>query len=94
MKIKVLGPGCINCEKLYQTTIDALAELKLAADVEKVSNLQEIQKYIVMTPGLVVDEKVVHQGKPLPDKTRLKSYCRRSWHSLIHIIKEIQNGQR
>jgi len=72
MKIKILGPGCMNCEILYKTTIDALAELKLTADVEKVSDLREIQKYIMMTPGLVVDEKVVHQGKPLPDKNKVK----------------------
>lgn len=72
MKIKILGPGCMNCEKLFQTTIDALAELNIAADVEKVSDLREIQKYIMMTPGLVVDEKVVHQGKPLPDKEKVK----------------------
>ena len=72
MKIKVLGPGCINCEKLYQNTIDTLAELDLAADVEKVTDLREIQKYVMMTPGLVVDEKVVHQGKPLPDKKKVK----------------------
>lgn len=72
MKIKILGPGCMNCEKLYQNTIDVLAELNLAADVEKVTDLNEIRKYVMMTPGLVVDEKVVHQGKPLPDKDGLK----------------------
>jgi len=72
MKIKILGPGCMNCEKLYQTTREALTELKLEAELEKVSDLREIQKYIMMTPGLVVDEKVVHQGKPLPDKEKVK----------------------
>jgi len=72
MKIKILGPGCMNCEKLFHTTLDALSELNLKADVEKVSDLREIQKYIMMTPGLVVDEKVVHQGKPLPDKEKVK----------------------
>ena len=72
MKIKILGPGCLNCEKLYETTQSAVAELKLEAELEKVSDLREIQKYIMMTPGLVVDEKVVHQGKPLPDKEKVK----------------------
>jgi small redox-active disulfide protein 2 len=72
MKIKILGPGCLNCEKLYETTKSAVAELKLEAELEKVSDLREIQKYIMMTPGLVVDEKVVHQGKPLPDKEKVK----------------------
>lgn len=78
MKIKILGPGCMNCEKLFQTTIDALAELNLAADVEKVTDLREIQKYVMMTPGLVVDEKVVHQGKPLPGKEKAKKLIRES----------------
>jgi hypothetical protein len=62
----------MNCEKLYETTKSAVAELKLEAELEKVSDLREIQKYIMMTPGLVVDEKVVHQGKPLPDKEKVK----------------------
>jgi len=72
MKIKILGPGCMNCEKLYQTAREALAELKLEAELEKISDLREIQKYVMMTPGLVVDEKVLHQGKPLPDKEKVK----------------------
>ena len=78
MKIKVLGPGCMNCEKLYEHTIDAVAELDLVADVEKVTDIREIQKYVMMTPGLVVEEKVIHQGKPLPGKEKVKKLIQES----------------
>jgi small redox-active disulfide protein 2 len=63
MTIKVLGPGCVNCKTLERRTHEALDELKLQADVEKVQDYQEIAAFGVMrTPGLVIDGKVVSQG--------------------------------
>lgn len=66
MKIKVLGPGCKNCVTLTDNTKAALAELGLEAEIEKVTDFAEIAKYgIMLTPGLVIDEKVVSYGKVL-----------------------------
>ena len=66
MKIKVLGPGCANCQNLEKATRQALTDLGLEASVEKVTDYAEIAGYGVMsTPGLVVDEKVVSTGKVL-----------------------------
>jgi small redox-active disulfide protein 2 len=63
MLIKILGPGCKNCENLEQRTREAVDRLGLDATIEKVTDYGEIAGYGVMkTPGLVVDEKVVVSG--------------------------------
>jgi len=71
MRIKVLGPGCMNCKTLEKRTYEALQQLDGAdASVEKVEDVQKIISYGVMrTPGLVIDEKVVWQGSVPPVET-------------------------
>ncbi|HHU76144.1 MAG TPA: thioredoxin family protein [Firmicutes bacterium] len=64
MKIKILGTGCMKCRKLEQETANALVELGLAADIEKVTELDKILQYdVMMTPGLVINEKVKVFGR-------------------------------
>ena len=66
MKIKILGSGCLNCKILEANTKKALEELKIKADVEKVTDIAKIMEYGVMsTPALVVNEKVVSYGRLL-----------------------------
>ncbi len=73
MKIKVLGPGCKNCENLADNTKAALKEMGLEAEIEKVTDFAEIAGYgILSTPGLVVDDKVVFSGKVLKPKDIVK----------------------
>ena len=76
MNIKVLGPGCMNCKKLLETTEAAVKELTVDAEVEYVTDMEEIQKYVMMTPGLVINEKLAHQGKPLPNLDKIKALIR------------------
>lgn len=64
MKIEVLGTGCPKCMSVEQNVKKALAELALQADVQKVTDIQQIiQKGVMSTPALVIDGKVVLQGK-------------------------------
>ena len=76
MKIKVLGPGCANCQELEKRVKKALEELKIEAEVEKVTDYAEIGKYIMMMPGIVIDEKVKHSGKPLPRIEQIKDWIK------------------
>jgi small redox-active disulfide protein 2 len=63
MNIKILGPGCARCHELDKMTREIVNELGLDADVEYVKDLNEIIKYgILITPGLVVNGKVVCSG--------------------------------
>jgi len=78
MNIKVLGPGCANCKKLLETTETAVKESGVDADVVYVTDMAEIQKYIMMTPGLVIDEKIAHQGKPLPNVDKIKALIQKA----------------
>ncbi len=71
MEIKVLGPGCARCLKLYEETRAALAEAGVAASLSKVERLDEIMAYrVLMTPALVVDGEVKCAGR-LPSRPEL-----------------------
>jgi len=66
LEVKILGPGCPRCRGLEQATMAALAELKIAADLQHVTNVAEIARYRVFaTPALVINGKVVSSGRVL-----------------------------
>jgi small redox-active disulfide protein 2 len=66
MIVKILGTGCSKCRGLEKETINALAELNIAADVQKVTKMEEIMQYdVMMTPALVINGKVKSAGKVL-----------------------------
>lgn len=68
MKIQVLGPGCRNCEVLYQNVIKALemAGFKDSVCVEKVKDPRYFLKMgVFTTPGLVIDGEVVSTARAL-----------------------------
>lgn len=66
MVIKVLGSGCRNCATLEENVRKAVSEMGITAEVVKVTDIQEIVSYgVISMPALVVDEKVVSYGKVL-----------------------------
>ena len=76
MEIKVLGPGCARCQSLEKTVKDVVASLKLDIKVEEVKDMKQIMQYpILMTPGLVINGKVVMSGK-VPSKAEVERYIR------------------
>ena len=74
LHIKVLGPGCPNCKRVESLAKAAVAELGADATFQKVTNIQEIMTYpIITTPGLVINEKVVCSGR-VPTKAEVVSW--------------------
>jgi len=60
---KVLGGGCNNCKITFKLITDIADELGKTIEIEKVEDIQDIMAYDVMsTPGVVIDENVVHRG--------------------------------
>lgn len=64
MEIKILGTGCPKCKKLTEATELAAKEIGLNYNLEKVTDLEKIMSYSVMsTPALVVDGVVKVAGR-------------------------------
>lgn len=73
MEIKVLGPGCANCTKLYEICEATVKDLGLEQSVQKVTDMLQISMAGVMsTPGLVINGKLKHSGKPLPTAEKVR----------------------
>jgi len=64
MKIQVFGPGCANCRALEQRARRAAEELGVAAEFEKITEIDSmIAAGIVRTPGLAIEGELVSQGR-------------------------------
>lgn len=73
MNIKVLGEGCEQCDQLYENTKQAVTELGIPAEIEKVEDLIEIVKLGVLTaPSVMVDGKLIISGQTASVKTIIK----------------------
>jgi small redox-active disulfide protein 2 len=74
MEIKVLGPGCPKCGEVEKRVKLALAELNVAAGVEKVTDIETMMSYgILATPGLVINGKVKCAGR-IPRLEEIKAW--------------------
>ncbi len=63
-RVQVLGPGCPRCAQLLENVQRAVSELGIEAEVEKVSDIEDILDFgALMTPGLAVDGKLKMVGK-------------------------------
>ena len=74
MNIKVIGSGCDKCDKVYALVQEAVEELALEAEIEKVEDLIEIVKLGVMSaPSIMIDGKVVISGQ-VPTKENKENF--------------------
>ena len=72
MDIKVLGTGCAKCRAVEKEVKEVLTEMGIEADVEEVKDMKRIMEYkVMMTPGLVIDGKVVSSGH-VPSKADVR----------------------
>jgi len=76
VEIKVLGQGCVQCDRLERDLMEVMAEIDLAADLEHVRDIKEIGKYGVMgMPALLINDKIMSVGR-VPPKTKLKEWLK------------------
>jgi len=76
MVIKILGTGCAKCLTLENKVRELVKTNAIEAEIEKVTNLQDIMKYgIMMTPGLVINEKIVSFGS-IPKDTQILQWMK------------------
>ena len=76
LNIKVVGSGCPNCIRLEELCREVVTENSFDASIEKVTDINEFGELGVMiTPGLVVNNKVLSQGK-IPTKSTLEHWLK------------------
>ncbi len=72
MTVKVLGGNCSNCKTLEKMTENALKELGVNVSIEKITDIQTILAYGVMTtPALIINEKIIISGR-IPSAQELR----------------------
>ena len=71
LNIKVVGGGCKNCQTLETLCREIINENNIVAEIEKITDINKFADYgIMMTPGLLLNNKVVSSGK-IPVKSTL-----------------------
>jgi small redox-active disulfide protein 2 len=64
LTVKILGSGCANCKKLEAVAREAAAQAGVEAEFVKVTDMNDILSFNVMsTPALVINGKVVSSGR-------------------------------
>ncbi len=72
MEIKLLGRGCKTCARLEKDLKLALKDLDMDTTIIKVTEINDILSYGVMsTPALVINGKVLFAGM-VPSRKALK----------------------
>jgi small redox-active disulfide protein 2 len=76
LNIKILGSGCANCKRLEAVARKVVSDLGLDAEFEKVTDMNEIMKWpILSTPGLVVNGELVSAGR-IPSESEIASWLK------------------
>lgn len=71
VNVKILGSGCKKCKDLEKKVKEIIEVNGLNVMVEKITDINRMIDYkIMMTPALVVNEKVVSTGV-IPKETQI-----------------------
>jgi small redox-active disulfide protein 2 len=78
LEIKVLGPGCANCDRLEREVMEAISELDLPAGIDHIRDIREIGKYGVMgSPALIINGEVKAVGR-VPMRSEIRKWLKES----------------
>jgi len=73
INLLVIGPGCAKCKTLAQFTEQAVKELGVTAEINKVTDLKQIMALgVMMTPALAVNGTIKVVGK-VPSVAEIKT---------------------
>jgi small redox-active disulfide protein 2 len=75
LNIKILGTGCPNCQKVEANARQAVEHLRPEGGfmIVKVTDFARISEYVLKTPGLVINERVVSEGR-VPDSSEILTW--------------------
>ena len=69
MEIKIIGSNCKNGMQLFKMATRAVENSKNEVNIQKLDDKTSINKYGVKNiPGLIIDDKLICQGKVLSDR--------------------------
>lgn len=78
LNIKVVGSGCPNCQKLEALCNEVVSEKGFEANIEKITDVNDFTELgVFMTPGLIVNDNVLSQGK-IPTKSTFEHWLEES----------------
>ena len=76
MEIKIVGKNCSNRNKLFKNLGKSLENVKTKVEIELLEDKKYEDMYNVSnTPALVINDKVVSQGKVLNER-EIKNFIR------------------
>ena len=76
MDIKILGGGCVKCERLEKLAREVVSEMGVEATFTKVKEIDAIMAYdVTSTPALVINEEVKSSGR-IPRKEEIAAWIR------------------
>ena len=76
LTIRVLGSGCVTCNKLSAMLFESLQKFGLAADMESVHDLDEIWRFgVTKTPALIINNTVKCTGR-MPTPAEVEEWVR------------------
>lgn len=77
LRIRILGPSCVSCNKLGTMLFEILQTMNVPADVEQIHDLDEIWRYgVLSTPALVINGEILCAGK-MPTSSEVESWLRK-----------------
>lgn len=64
LSIRILGPGCVSCNKLNSMIFDILQRMGVKADIEQIHDLDEIWRHgVISTPALIINDEIKCSGR-------------------------------
>jgi len=78
LTVRILGPGCIGCNRIEELVLQIMSEKAIAADIYHVTDRDEIHRYgVEKTPALMIGDKLVSSGK-IPSKAEIELWLTQS----------------